>query len=277
MDDEGVHQLAYQHALRVAHLHQLLANPTKAFSAPAEPSSPLSPRRGSSASHSSHSINAANWGSALFGIGDVFGKAPKSGGEAPRFPKELLKVLDARIDSIVKGSETSSAYRDDIFRSCVGAFYGTYKDPSLQRELKDNRKIEDLILRFVTISQKVLRKRTGVSEDWWKHEFPKQSANFVRILKACLQQTRKAPPELFTLLDTYLAPLEAQDDISSTPSVPPKSSRASVLSVEPSASRTEFIKAVQELFNISDEQLAVDLKEIRKTCTLKVRSRLKLR
>lgn len=274
MDEASVHQTAYQHALRVAHLQQLLQHQPKPNEA--SPASPVgAARRGSSAT-SGHALSASgsNWGSALFSLGDVFGKVSRSG-EAVRFPKDLVKVLSARIDSIVKGSERTAAYRDDTFRSCVGAFYGNFHSASTQRQLKDNRKAEELIINFVTTAQHVLRKRAGVSEDWWKKELMNQVATFVRVLRECLSQTKHPPKELLERLDTYLSSLQRQPE-EPTPSTaaaaapnPLSSSRSSVHYLD-AAPHTDLIKGVQHLFNVSDAQLSSDLKDIRKTCTLKV-------
>lgn len=269
MDEAGLHHSAYQHALRIAHLHQLLNQPKQtSSSASTSLSSPAGARRGGSATSShAHSASGSNWGGALFSLGDVFGKVSRSG-EAVRFPKDLVKILGARIDSIVKGNERLPAYKDDTFRSCVGAFYGTFHNASTQRQLKDNRKAEELIINFVTTAQHVLRKRTGVPEDWWKKELMNQVATFVRVLRECLSQTKHPSKELVERLDTYLASLQKQPD-EPTASIAPTSSRSSAQANDTSPD-TDFIKSVQLLFDVPDAQLNVDLKEIRKACTLKV-------
>lgn len=279
MDATGLHTSSYQHALRVAYLQHLLTQqpktPDPSTSTTTQASqAPARTRAGSSSTSSA----SAHWGSTLSSIGDVFGKHSKSG-EAVRFPKDLIKVLGSRIDSIVKGSERQPVYRQDTFRACVGAFYGTYHSSSFQRQLKDNRKAEEIIINFVTTAQHVLRKRPNVPEDWWKAELMRQVALFVRVFRECLAASKHPPKELLERLNTYLASLDTQPEEPPTSQSiqqqqqqqPAASSRSSVISHEsPSAANSELIRSVQQLFEVSDGQLAADLKDIRKSCTLKV-------
>lgn len=190
-------------------------------------------------------------------------------------------------------------YRDQSLRQTVGIFYGTFKEASFQKQMKENRKVEELILVFVTSAQGALRKR--MEGDAWKEELNKQVATFVKIIRECLRTMHGVSRELTDRLDGYsqkLAPppigldqqqqqqqqqLQQQQTSSSN-----GSSAATVVADERrgsgASSSTAFamgisaatpaesamVKTVGALFHIEPEQLAKDAEFMRKTCTEQV-------
>lgn len=120
-----------------------------------------------------------------------------------RFPEKLIKRLNERLEKIAMGKDPS--YRDQSLRSTIGIFYGQFQNPSFQKQMKENRKVEDLILHFATAAQASLRKRaTG---DEWKEELEVQVGQFVKIIRESLKLVSGVPRELTDRLEAYSSKL----------------------------------------------------------------------
>ena len=50
----------------------------------------------------------------------------------------------------------------------MAVFYGQVKDEGFRKQMKENRKIEELILMFATNATNVLRKEPSLAGDGWK-------------------------------------------------------------------------------------------------------------
>jgi hypothetical protein len=86
---------------------------------------------------------------------------------------------------------------------------------TFKRQMKDNRKIEELILMFATHATGVLKKEPSLAGDGWKFELNNQIAAFVKLLRECLRNVSHVSPELLSRLDLYtakLAPSQAYSD-----------------------------------------------------------------
>jgi hypothetical protein len=97
----------------------------------------------------------------------------------------------------------------------MGKFYGQFMVDSFKRQMKDNRKIEELILMFATHATGVLKKEPTLAGDGWKFELNNHIAIFVKLLRECLRNISHVSPELLSRLDTYaakLAPQQANSD-----------------------------------------------------------------
>ncbi|GAA6063594.1 hypothetical protein JCM10212_000988 [Sporobolomyces blumeae] len=150
------------------------------------------------------------WTNALLSLADTFkdsssSSSSSSSSKSSRFPKEFVKVLDTRMERIAKGLDRT--YTDQLLRQTVGAFYGTYAQPSFQKKLKDNRQIEEVILMFVTTASAILKKRLGSDGEEWKQELNQQVGQFVGIIRDGLKSCSRVPGELVNRLDAYCAKL----------------------------------------------------------------------
>lgn len=199
-----------------------------------------------------------------------------------RFPEKLLKRLSERLEQIAMGRDPS--YREQSLRQTIGIFYGTFKETSFQKQMKENRKIEELILIFVTTAQASLRKR--MEGDTWKEELNNQVGIFVKIIKECLRSIHGVSKELTERLENYSnkltpTPISLSQQTSpsnggtnSTPGMDSRrgSATSTFNSVGTNAisnpiSESVLIKAVGELFKIEHEQLLKDVEFMKKTCT----------
>jgi hypothetical protein len=226
--------------------------------------------------------------------------------KAARFPEKLLKRLGERLERIAMGRDPH--YNDQSLRQTIGVFYGTYKETSFQKQMRENRKVEELILIFVTAAQKALRART--EGDAWKEELNKQVSQFVKIIRECLRALHGVPKELTERLDGYSAKLtpapislsqqqreaaQASEssaaatasakvanrasngnlmDAPSSSSGVPGSRRASAASSAHTLAspllESEMIRTVGQLFQVDAEQLQRDVEFMLATATEKV-------
>jgi len=98
-------------------------------------------------------------------------------------------------------------YSDQLVRRTMGKFYGQFMVDSFKRQMKENRKIEELILMFATHATSVLKKEPTLAGEGWKLELNNQIAQFIKLLRECLRNVSHVSPELTSRLDTYTAKL----------------------------------------------------------------------
>ncbi|GAA5911391.1 uncharacterized protein JCM6883_000082 [Sporobolomyces salmoneus] len=150
------------------------------------------------------------WTNALLSLADTF-KDPSSSSsglrdnKSSRFPKEFVKVLDNKMERVAKGADPK--HQDQLLRQTIGAFYGTYAQSSFQKNLRENRQIEEVILMFVTTASAILKKRLGSEGEDWKRELNHQVGQFVGIIRDGLKSCSRVPGELVNRLDSYLKKL----------------------------------------------------------------------
>lgn len=157
----------------------------------------------------------------------------------------------------------------------MAVFYGQVKDENFRRQIKENRKIEELILMFATNATNVLRKEPTLAGDAWKGELNNQISLFIKMLRECLRNTSHVSPELIARLDMYsakLAPSQTASD-SGYDSASTSRDRDSVVSqkgVSSSISDMPLVLNVGHLFKIPQQVMQKEVDELSKTCTEKV-------
>lgn len=259
----------YAYALRVAVLSSAIA--TASSSSPIPPPSTSAPLRPSSSFRP-----ADGWANAILSLGDSFkDSGGKDGKGAAKFPKELVKVLDAKMEKVARGADVG--YTDALLRQTIGAFYGTYAQPGFQRKMKDNRQIEELILMFVTTASAVLKKR--LEGDEWKPQLNSQVGSFVSMIRDCLKsrEVKNVPPELLVRLETYCAKLVPSSGPDSYSDSSASTSRRTLDSAPPAlpgmvtnVQEMPLVQAVGRLFGKPNADLTRDVVAIRRLCTEKV-------
>ena len=163
----------------------------------------------------------------------------------------------------------------------MAVFYGQFKVETFRRQMKENRKIEELILMFATHATSVLRKDPTLSADGkWNVELNNHIVQFVKLLRESLRIVSHVSPELTARLDVYAAKLAPPDratqsdsgyDSSSTTH---RDSLSSPLASAPtlSVSDMSMIKSVAKLFQIRADLLQPELDKLKNVCTERVRA-----
>ena len=161
----------------------------------------------------------------------------------------------------------------------MAVFYGQVKDDNFRRQMKENRKIEELILMFATNATNVLKKDPSLAGDKWKSELNNHIALFVKLLRDCLRGLSHVSPELTQRLDVYTTKLAPQQqsgtsysdsgyDSSST-----NRDRDSVVSpnrISRGIADMPLVLTVGKLFKIPEHALQGEVEQTSKFCTEKV-------
>ncbi|EIN05310.1 hypothetical protein PUNSTDRAFT_92196 [Punctularia strigosozonata HHB-11173 SS5] len=211
----------------------------------------------------------------LVSIGDLFKDTLRDGPKTVQFPEKMLKVLDKRLEKI--GMAQDPSFSDALTRRVLIAFWnGTMSKPEFKRQMKDNRKIEDLILMFVTNTTNALKKEPSLGTDGWKTELNNQIATFIRLLRECLRSVHHVPPELISRLDMYtakLAPPKTQSVYSDSgyDSGSQAGNRDSlygspVVGVSTNVSDMPLVKTVAQLFKVDDQTAQREIDTLRQVC-----------
>ena len=143
--------------------------------------------------------------------------------------------------------------------------------------MKENRKIEELILMFATHATSILRKDPALAGDGWKYELNNHIAQFIKLLRDALKNVSHVSPELTARLDMYtakLAPSLAVAQPSSDSGYDSSSTRDSMSSTKrlsTSVSDMPLVTTAGKLFKLPVDQIQREIDEMRKYCTEKVR------
>ncbi|WWD07979.1 hypothetical protein V865_006089 [Kwoniella europaea PYCC6329] len=194
--------------VRVAYLQALLDRQSQSAAAKDQETSSSLPTNHATSSRRSHDGSFF----ATFDLGSLMGK---DSSKSPKYPEKLLKIFDSSLQRIAMGQEPK--YSNQRFRRTVARFWSsTWPDKTFQRQMKESRKIEDLILAFVTSSTKTLQKDGELMDGAWKSELSLQVSLFLDLLYDCLVSLGPLSPELASRLQSYRNRLKAQDTPSKT-------------------------------------------------------------
>jgi hypothetical protein len=159
----------------------------------------------------------------------------------------------------------------------MAKFYGQFLVDSFKRQMKENRKIEELILMFATHATTVLKKEPTLAGDGWKLELNNQIAVFVKMLRECLRSVNHVSPELLSRLDTYtskLAPSQSSShdsgyDSASTSRDRDRDSWVSVATVSSNVADMELVRVVAALFRVPESEVQKEIDGMKSICTEK--------
>lgn len=203
-------------------------------------------------------------------LGDLF-KDVRDGSKSVKFPEKLVKVLEQKLQMIAMGQDPG--YQDQLVRRTMAKFYGHFMDNTFKRQMKENRKIEELILMFATDATGVLKKEPTLAGDGWKIELNNHIAQFVRILRECLRNVSGVSPELSSRLETYtakLAPSQTSSDSGyESASTSRDRDRDSWMVLNNNVHDMSLVKIVAKLFKIPEADVQSEVDQIRGICTQK--------
>lgn len=149
-------------------------------------------------------------------------------------------------------------------------FYGQFSVNSFMKQMKENRKIEDLILMFATHATSVLKKEPTLAVgDGWKIELNNQIAQFIKLLRECLKNVNHVSPELLARLDAYsakLAPAAAYSDSgyeSSSTSRDRDSVYSTNVGISTNVADMPLVKTVAKLLKTTDRNIQAEVDKLR--------------
>lgn len=181
----------------------------------------------------------------------------------PKFPKELIKLLETALKRVVMRQDP--AYDDALLRGTFGVFYGYYTTDAFQKSVKDNRKIEDLILMFFSKATGELQKRATDGEV--KYIVNQHVAKFVRLILQVMRTNRLvgSESELIVRLSEYEAKLLQNSEILA---VVPPSVESVPCPIEPlKLSQMPLTQKLQAIFHIDDLVMQSMIDDLQNRCT----------
>lgn len=157
----------------------------------------------------------------------------------------------------------------------MAKFYGQFMIDSFKKQMKENRKIEELILMFATHATAVLKKEPTLAGDGWKFELNNQIAQFVKMLRECLRNVHHVSPELLSRLDIYtakLAPAQAYSDSGYDSASTSHRDSISAPSINNNVLDMQLVRTVAALFKIPEQAVQKEVDQLRgQTVTEKVK------
>jgi hypothetical protein len=143
--------------------------------------------------------------------------------------------------------------------------------------MKENRRIEELILMYVTSATTILRRDKMLEGDGWKVELNKQVAVFIKILRETLRTVHHSvPPELISRLDMYsnklTLPREESGPSGGVRRAPKERDSWVQIPADGLIADMPLVQTVGRLFGVEDADLQKDVNAVAKICTDKVRS-----
>ncbi|KDQ16952.1 hypothetical protein BOTBODRAFT_619876 [Botryobasidium botryosum FD-172 SS1] len=228
-----------------------------------QPKAPVEPRDNGEVRESNrdsyyHTRLSDALSNSYYTISDVVKDLTRDGSKSVKFPERLLKALDTKMQNIAMGKEPG--YTDQLTRRVIAVFWGNLGDPNTSRHIKENRKIEELILMFVTTATAALKKDPQLQQaggEGWKIELNNQIALFVRMVHECLKTISHVPPELMTRMEMYTSKLVPQQYPSPAPE-PVGTSRAPDPGPAFTPLRVEnmpLVQTVAQLFGRTDQDV----------------------
>jgi hypothetical protein len=251
--------------------------------------------------HSSRISGAIS--NSITSIGDVFRDVTaRDGSKSVKFPEKLIKVLENRLENIAMGKDSvcvplpclpfcprrsrtaSTSYSDQLLRRTMAVFYGQFKVDTFRRQMKENRKIEELILLFATHATSVLRKDPTLSADGkWNVELNNHIVQFVQLLRESLRTVSHVSPELTSRLDVYAAKLasspsdrtvQSDSGYDSSSTSHRDSVSSPLLGSTANVADMPLVNTVAKLFQIRSDVIQPEVNKLKSICTERVRTRI---
>ena len=256
----------YQYALQCAYLAHLLSAHEHAAT-PAAEAAAAPPPPPASSKRAPRNLSTLADRMRELGTGSA-------GARTARYPEKLLRKLTERLERIAMGRD--AVYNQPLLRQTVGAFYGTMMDPSTVRRLRESRRVEELIMTFISTAQSSLRKRVP-NEAERKQELDSQTEAFVHVLQECLRSVGGSTRELSERMDECVSLLNAEGPGGAASPAPGGTASPAAGSdgtpglvlTDRAALDSPLVAAVGRLFRVETEQLAQDVAQRRTVCTLK--------
>lgn len=142
--------------------------------------------------------------------------------------------------------------------------------------MKENRKIEELILMFATTATGVLKRDPSLVGDTWKLELNKHIELFVRMLRECLRNAGHVSQELAARLDMYAAKLapsptatDSGYETASTTSRRTDSISSPNLGLSMNVMDMDLVKTVANLFGFTLQDVQREIYQMKHYCTEK--------
>jgi hypothetical protein len=127
--------------------------------------------------------------------------------------KYFFAELENRLKGVIMRTEKQPGFNDPLVNRTFGAFLNNYLEKGFRSSVEKSRRVEDLVLIFVTNSTRELQRNPPPIDGWVKEMVDRHVALFVRLVIWVLKDNGHAGdrPELMKRLQTLEAKLLAHD------------------------------------------------------------------
>jgi hypothetical protein len=187
-----------------------------------------------------------------------------------KFPKELAQILRDKLQTVWMGKDPK--YQDQLVRATFGAFFNHYVEPAFFKQVKENRKIEEIVLIFYSKATAELKKRT-VGEEW-RPLVDQHMALFIRMMQDCMKENHLASsaPELMTRLAGYEAKLLSETKEVLEPEAPAKPIQDTVSEISYSIQDMPLVNILGPIFQKTESVIQKDVDNLRVLVSERVHS-----
>ena len=186
-----------------------------------------------------------------------------------RFPKELVQILRDKLQNIFMGREPK--YQDQLVRATFGTFFNYYIEPGYFKQVKENRKIEELVLIFYSKATAELKKRMEGEE--WRALVDEHVALFIRMIQECMKENflASSAPEMMQRLASYEAKLLSEHKEVLDPEGPARSTQENAPEISYHVKDMRLVLMLAPIFRKTEGVLQRDLDHLRVLASEQVR------
>lgn len=160
-------------------------------------------------------------------------------------------------------------YTGQRFRRSIALFWSSiWAEKSFQKQLKESRKVEEVILAFVSASTKALKKESDLADGGWKAELNAQILLFLDLLGDNLASVGSVGGELRSRLSTYRARLEADIQPSQHPQPKAEDSPAVNPPTQTHDNSLKPTEVVRRILRIDPSRFEERLSSLRGVCSV---------
>ncbi|KAH0541734.1 hypothetical protein FGG08_003826 [Glutinoglossum americanum] len=107
--------------------------------------------------------------------------------KSTRLPHNFLSELEKRLTGVLTGKERRPEYNDPAVKRTFAVFYNAFTEKSFRSSVDKSRRVEDLVLIFVSHATRELRKDKPINDDSYKLMVDRHVALFVRLINSTLK------------------------------------------------------------------------------------------
>jgi len=152
-------------------------------------------------------------------------------------------------------------YQDPLVRATFGVFYNHYVEESFLKRIREDRKIEELVLIFYSKATAELKKRVQGEE--WRGLVDQHVAIFIRVMQDCIRDNHLSASELMTRLAGYEAKLLSGNNEVLEPEKSTRGGQETVPEISHNVKDMRLVLMLGPIFQKTERELQKDVDHIR--------------
>ena len=195
--------------------------------------------------------------------------------KSTRFPRGFVEELERRLTGVLMGKEKHPEYSDPLIKRTFAVFLNSLTEQHFKKRMKEDRRVEDLILIFFSNATKELQKEMQKEiqrgkppgDEWVKLMTDRHVALFVRLVLLILKANdwMREKPELVARLQNLETKLLAHDE-----DLADESGKKQVEVIAPISYEVKdmpLVQVVSRIFGVTNAQAQSDINKNKSTWT----------